>query len=160
MKVLQMILRIGNSRRHCEAVRPKQSNAKRRPRNGSVSGLTLIEVLMAVSVLAIGTVGVLSAYAGSISVLEAGQYSIDGVHLVKQKMADVEQMLLEEEKIIQKGDSGTFKNAFSDFSWKWEIKPTETEGLNTLTLVVSNQYNPRKFSLSIYVLDAEEEEEE
>lgn len=127
-------------------------------------GLTLIEVLLAVSILAFGIIGVLRAYAVSIATLEIGQYNIDAVSLMKQKMVDTEKMILEmaleEEKIPQGGEHGEFEKPFEDFLWEREISSTETEGLSELTLVISHKYNPRTFSLTTYVVDREEEEDD
>lgn len=120
-------------------------------------GLTLIEVLLAVSILAVGIVGVLRAYAGSVAVLEAGQYSIDAVSLLKQKMGEVEQMILGQEEIPQGSERGEFEGASEDFLWEWEIGQTGTEGLHELTLTVSHKHNPRTFSLKTYVVDKKEE---
>jgi prepilin-type N-terminal cleavage/methylation domain-containing protein len=123
-------------------------------------GLTLIEVLLAVSILGIGLVSVLRAYAGSITTLEAGQFTIDGASLAKQKMAEVEQAIMEEEDIPKGRESGVFEPPFEEFLWEWDIKPSETKDLYTLSLVVSHQYNLRKFFLKTYVVDKESEEKE
>ena len=122
-------------------------------------GLTLIEVMLAVSVLSIGIVGVLRAYASSIATLETGQYNIDAVNLLKQKMADVQQMLLEQGTKASQGESGNFEDIYQDFLWSWEIRPTGTEHLNELELTVSHNYNPRTISVKTYVVDPPEEEE-
>ena len=127
---------------------------------GLNKGLSLVEVLLAVSILAFGIVGVLRGYASSIVTLEAGQFNIDAVSLLKQKMAEIEIMIGEKEKISQESGHGHFEGVFEDFLWKWEIKPTGTEDHNMLTLVVSHKYNPRTFSLETYVADKKTEEEE
>jgi hypothetical protein len=124
--------------------------------------LTLVEVLMAVVVLSIGIMGVLRAYAGSVTTLEAGQYTIDAVSLLKQKMSDTELMLLEKEEITRESDKGAFESPYEGFLWEWAIEPTEIEGLFTLTVNITHDYNPRSFTLRTYVLaqKAEEDEEE
>jgi len=119
--------------------------------------LTLIEVLLAVSILAVGIIGVLRAYTGSITALEAGQYNIDAIGLMKQKMADIEQVFFEEEEIAQGSERGEFKEPLEDFLWERTISATGTEGLNTLTLVISHKYDPRTFLLTTYVADKKEE---
>ncbi|OGX38869.1 MAG: hypothetical protein A3C36_00910 [Omnitrophica WOR_2 bacterium RIFCSPHIGHO2_02_FULL_52_10] len=122
-------------------------------------GLTLIEVMLAVSVLSIGIVGVLRAYASSVATLESGQYNIDAVNLLKRKMADVQQNLLEQGTEASKSDSGNFEGIYQDFLWSWEIRPTDTDHLNELELAVSHNFNPRKISVITYVVDPPEEEE-
>ena len=106
-------------------------------------GLTLIEILITVSILAIGIIGVLQAFAGSLAALEVGQNNISAVNVMKQKISDVEGMLLEQKELPSGSESGII----NDFKWQWEIKPTGTEYLNELTLMVSHAYNPRTFLL-------------
>ncbi len=123
-------------------------------------GLTLIEVLIAVSILGIGIVSVLQAYASSITTLEAGQFTIDGSSLAKQKMAEVEQAIMEEEEVPKGGERGIFNPPFEEFSWEWTISPSEMEDLYALDLTVSSKNNPRTFTLKTYVVDKETDEEE
>lgn len=121
---------------------------------GNNKGLTLIEVMTAVVILAIGTMGVLRAYAGSISTLEIGQFNIDAVNLLKETLSDVEQVILEQEE-LPISDQGTV----NDFRWEWDITSTSTDDLNKLTVTVSHEYNPRIFVINTYVVDKKEEEE-
>lgn len=156
LTAMKMILRIGNKQRVAiseqRRVNRKLLSAIRYPLNAK-KGFTLIEVMTAVVILAIGIVGVLQAYAGSIATLEVGQFNINAVNLLKQKMSDIEQIILEQEE-PPKSDSGTD----GDFLWKWDIMSTGTEGLNALTLSVSHLYNPRTFELNTYVVEKQEEE--
>jgi len=157
-KTLKMILQIGNKKQRIAYNVKRLANRKnlfvKRYALAAQKGLTLIEVLLAVSILGIGTVGVLRAYAGSISALEAGQNNIDAVNLMKKKIADVHQMILEDGKIPVKGDSGDDE----DFLWEWKINSTNTEYLHELILTVSHKINPRTFSIKTYVVEKEEEE--
>lgn len=121
---------------------------------GNNKGLTLIEVMTAVVILAIGTMGVLQAYAGSISTLEIGQLNIEAVNLLKETLANVEQVILEQEE-LPISDQGTV----NDFLWEWDITSTSTDDLNKLTVTVSHEYNPRIFVINTYVVDKKEEEE-
>ncbi len=123
-------------------------------------GLTLIEVLLAVSILGMGITGVLRGFASSIVTLEVAQYNIDAVNLLKEKMADVEIMVREKEEISPASERGAFADPFEDFRWEWNIKPAIEEDLYTLTLTVSSTFNPRDFSLTTYVADKKPEEEE
>ena len=69
-----MILPIGNKQRIAFSVKrlvAKKPLTANRYSLTAKSGLTLVEVLMAVSVLAIGIVGVLRGYASSITALSA-----------------------------------------------------------------------------------------
>jgi len=123
-------------------------------RIGNKKGLTLIEVMAAVVILAIGIVGVLQAYAGSISTLEIGQFNIDAIKLLKQKISDVEQAILE-----QKEPPRSDRGEVDDFLWEWNTASTSTKDLNKLTVTVSHKFNPRTFEINTYVVDKKEEEE-
>lgn len=137
-------------------------------------GFTLIEVLLTVSILAIGLTGVLRSYAAAVNVLGVSQENVDAVSLLKQKMAEIEQTALEEEG-IQSGMSakGEFQEAFSEFQWEWETQPASMEGLNEVALTVYRKDHPafgearpapygtgrpRRFSLVTYVEDKKDEE--
>jgi len=157
LMVMEMILRIGSKKQGLGS-RVDGPKGRNLPTNAYIlnpkGGFTLIEVMMAVVILAIGIVGVLQAYAGSISTLEVGQFNINAVNLLKKKMSDIEQIILEDEN-----PSKSDKGAEGDFIWEWNITSTGTEGLNELTLVVSHLYNPRTFELITYVVEKQEEEE-
>ena len=62
----------------------------------SDKGITLVEVLLAVVVLSVGLTGVLRAYAASIGALEASRETVITIELLKEKMADVEQKMIEQ----------------------------------------------------------------
>ena len=57
-------------------------------------GFTLIEVLLAVSILAIGLVSVLRAYAISTSAMEKSQYDMDAVFLLQKTMGQIEETFI------------------------------------------------------------------
>ena len=153
---MKMILRIGTKQRSAcseQRIANRRALSANRCTLTAKEGMTLIEVMAAVAILAIGIVGVLQAYAGSISTLEVGQFNIDAVILLKQKMVDIEQTILEQEQPPRSGSG-----AVDDFLWEWNIASTGTEELNKLTLTVSHAYNPRTFILHTYVVDKKEEE--
>jgi len=162
MMVMKMILRIGNKKQGLGfRVQDLEGHEKSDsyflfPSPYPLSpkkGFTLIEIMTAVVILAIGIVGVLQAYAGSITTLEIGQFNINAVNILKQKMSDIEQTILEDEE-PSRSDSGTD----GDFLWEWNITSTGTDELNKLTLTVSHLFNPRTFELNTYVVDRKEEE--
>lgn len=71
-------------------------------------GFTLIEVLLAVSLLAVGLVGVLRAYATSTSVMEKVQYDMDAAILLKTVMEQVEEKAITQGDIVPGVSSGKF----------------------------------------------------
>ncbi len=100
---------------------------------GARSGFTLIEVLMAVSILAIGTVGVLRAYSSAITAMEIAQYNADALCLLEGTMGDVR-----ETSIAQKGTkAGTSSGEFASSGavkidttrsgkWLWDKEISDT----------------------------------
>ena len=74
-------------------------------------GFTLIEVLLAVSILAIGLVGILRAYATSTSAMEKSQYDMDAVFLLKTAMGQMEEKALTEGNIVPGVSDGVFASA-------------------------------------------------
>ena len=124
-------------------------------------GFTLIEVLLTITILAIGIMGILRAYFASLNVLEVSKYSIDAVCLLKQKMSDIEERNIEKGGLSPGEDRGEFETLYEGFKWESEIKGLVFEpdnedsgkGLNELKLTDFNDYiEPvRKFSLVTYV---------
>lgn len=119
-------------------------------------GFTLIEVFLAVSILAFGIIGVLRAYAVSIDAIGNGQYTIDSVCLLREKMTEMEQAALEEG--LSLGTStGEFDGEFEGFKWELEVRPSSVEDLNEVILVISHKEKTRKFFLVTYAGKKENE---
>ena len=114
-------------------------------------GFTLIELMLAITILSVGMVGVLRAYSVSVSALEAGQESIEAVYLLKEKMAQVEKDASEEGGIPPGRWDGEFDNEFEEFTWELTVRPGPTRGLNESILTVSRKENSKRFSLVTYV---------
>ncbi|MBI5416250.1 MAG: prepilin-type N-terminal cleavage/methylation domain-containing protein [Candidatus Omnitrophica bacterium] len=118
---------------------------------GNRRGVTLVEVLLAVVVLSVGIVGVLRAYIISLGALEAAQGTIDSVHLARQKMADVEQTVLEQGGVSPGLVSGNFEGVYQDYVWQWETAAASTEALCRSGVTVSREGLPRQLTLVTYV---------
>ena len=117
----------------------------------SDKGFTLIEVLLAVSILAIGIIGVLRAYATSVDALEVGQENIDAVCLLKEKMSEIEQDALKQKGVLPETSTGEFEGNFADYKWELDIKPSTVDSLNEVKLTVFHKENTRKFTLWTYM---------
>jgi type II secretion system protein I len=125
-------------------------------------GFTLIEVLLAISILAFGTISVLRAYGASVRILTIEEDSRDAVYLLREKMREIEMEALEEGGILPGTSSGRFDDEFKDYQWEVEISPSEDEKLNNVYVTVFNEkITPlRRFSLVSYVKNYMEAEEE
>ncbi|MBI5024121.1 MAG: hypothetical protein HZC18_03875 [Candidatus Omnitrophica bacterium] len=113
-------------------------------------GIILVEVLLAVVVLSVGLAGVLRAYAASIGALEASRETAVTIELLKEKMADVEQKMIEQGGISAGGASGRFDGKFADYNWAWGATATAQEGLYELTMSVVRADGARQVSLVTY----------
>ena len=101
-----------------------------------VRGVTLVEVLLAVVILSVGLVGVLRAYAASIGALEISREMVTTVGLLKEKMADVEQAMIEQGGVSAGSSSGQFEGEFEGYNWAWEATTGAQDGLCELDLTV------------------------
>ncbi|GEM_PF-2663574 len=149
--------------------RPKTKDQRLKKNNGVFSlqssvfslssGITLVEVLLAVVVLSVGLVGVLRAYAASISALEVSQETVNTVELLKEKMAEIEEDALEDGGISAGSASGQFDGEFTDYHWTWGTTATAQEGLYALTMSVARDDSARQASLDTYALDKDYEKD-
>ncbi len=86
-------------------------------------GFTLIEILIAVSILSFGMMGILRAYSASVTAMENAQYSIDAAYLLKAVMGGIE-----EKAITQRGTpAGTSSGNLDKWLWNTEVRQTELQ---------------------------------
>ncbi|MDP2905903.1 MAG: prepilin-type N-terminal cleavage/methylation domain-containing protein [Candidatus Omnitrophota bacterium] len=116
-------------------------------------GLTMIEVMLTVIVLAVGLTGVIRAYIVSLDALRASGDYIDAVSLAGEKMIAVKQEEIENGGLPQGKSQGKFPDGHNAFNWELEIDASGTAGLNTAKVTVFNElaYPVREFSLVSYV---------
>lgn len=127
---------------------------------GLERGVTLVEVLLAVVVLSVGLVGVLRAYAASLGALEVSRETVVTIELLKEKMADVEQEMIDQGGISAGSASGRFDGKFADYNWAWGTTATAQEGLYELTMSVVRADGARQVSLVTYAQDKDYEPSE
>ena len=136
-------------------------------------GFTLVETLLAVTILAVGIVGVLRAYAAAVNALEASMYTQEALCLAKEKMAEVEETAIEENGTVPAKERGSFEGRYKCFKWESDIDTTdlflidyehpEEEPsrvfLNKLKVTLTNEdVKPaRRFSLETYIENRLEE---
>jgi general secretion pathway protein I len=119
-------------------------------RSDSASGFTLLEVMVALAVMAIVLVSVYRMHSQSLTMNTAAQFYTQAPLLAQSKMAGLE--TLSEGGFSE--DSGDFGEQFPGYSWKVsekdvasEILGTAAEDLKQIDVTVS--YNDDQFSYSL-----------
>ncbi len=84
-------------------------------------GFTLIEVLLAVTLLALGSVSILRAYGTSTDAMERAQYDLDASLLLHTAMADFEETTLTQGDPVPGISSGAFPASGGkiEAAWAW-----------------------------------------
>ena len=110
---------------------------------GSRQGMTLLEVLVAMTVLAIGIVGVLGAVSASLrSSTASAQYSV--ATLLAGRVATE----LERLETLEPGElSGTFEETARDYAWTAEIASADEFGLHPVRIAINWDAGTKYFYL-------------
>jgi general secretion pathway protein I len=105
------------------------SNRQRRNLNlQSDLGFTLLEIMVAISIIGIVLVSVYKMHAQTISMNYEARFYVTAPLLAQLKMAEIETKLLEE----QTNDSGAFGDEFSGYRWNVVIDDVESEALGNI----------------------------
>ena len=96
------------------------------------NAFTLVEVMLAVSILAIGLVGVLRAYAVLVGGLEAAQDSVKAICLLKDKMAEIEEEALKDVNIPAGVNTGGFDTYGETFEWASTTKALDPSDIGIM----------------------------
>ncbi len=97
-------------------------------------GFTLLEVMIAMAVLAIALVAVFRSQSQSVSMVTESHFLTTASLLAQGKMAEMERKKPEE----LMNDSGDFGPDFSNYSWRVEIKDTPVPFLKKIDVFVTN----------------------
>jgi prepilin-type N-terminal cleavage/methylation domain-containing protein len=76
---------------------------------------TLVEVMIAATILAVGMIGVIRAYAAMVNTLEAADYSIESVCILKERMFEAQKKAIEEKMLYP--SAGKIEGEYGDFEW-------------------------------------------
>ena len=109
----------------------KTSNSNQQPATWNLQhdfGFTLLEVMVAVSIIAIVLVSVYKMQAQTISMNYAARFYATAPLLAQLKIAELETENLEE----QADDSGDFGDEFPGYRWKVVIDDIESETLGSI----------------------------
>jgi general secretion pathway protein I len=86
--------------------------------NSRNPGFTLLEVMVAMSIIAIALTALLASQSQSISIAGEAKFSTTAAFLAQSKMAEIETKTGDE--LIY--DSGDFGDDFPDYSWEMEVQ--------------------------------------
>jgi general secretion pathway protein I len=94
------------------------------------NGFTLLEVMVAMAILAIALVAVFRSQAQSISIANEARLATTASFLAQSKMAEIESMGVE-------GTYGDFGEDFSNYRWEVSTSDTELKYLTKVKLIVT-----------------------
>jgi general secretion pathway protein I len=90
----------------------------------SEAGFTLLEIMVAVAIIAISFVSLLGSQSQSISIATISRFEITASMLARQKLAEIQTADFEELTAAE----GDFEDNFADFHWQTEVSDlTEDE---------------------------------
>lgn len=92
------------------------------------SGFTLLEVMVAVAILATALVGLFGLQSRTVSYAAEARFNTLAPMLANGKFAE-----LESEKSLQSGDDGDFGTQYPGFNWELEIEPAQLDELEQLS---------------------------
>ena len=101
----------------------------------NIRGFTLLEVMIAMAILAITLVVVFQSQSQSISMAGRARFETTAALLAQSKMAEIE--AANPESVVS--DSGDFGDDFPDYSWRVDVTETEIEFLKKIEVKVVNE---------------------
>lgn len=115
-------------------------------RCGNERGFTLLEVMIALAIMAGVVFTVIGAVNYHLAIVERDRQETVAVLLARQKLAE-----LEEEKNLADKREGTFAPDRPEFTWAMTAVPTELAALRRMTLTVSWDNKKRSVALVRYL---------
>lgn len=95
----------------------------RRKMNYSVSGFTLLEVMVAMAIIAIGLTAVLGSQSQSVSLASEAKFNTTAPLLAQSKISEIE--------VVEPGDladdSGDFGDDFLGYTWQYSVQQVDFE---------------------------------
>jgi general secretion pathway protein I len=97
-------------------------------------GFTLMEVMIAMAILAIALVTIFQSQSQSISMTGNSRFLTTASLLAQGKMAEIEMLDMKDVRT----DSGNFGDGSPDYSWRVELKDTDFDVVKKIELTVTN----------------------
>ena len=97
-------------------------------------GFTLLEVMIAMAILAISLVAVFRSQSQSVSMAGEARFLTTASLLAQGKMAEVESMKPQD----LSNNNGVFGEDYPDYLWRIEVKDTAIQYLKKIDVIVTN----------------------
>jgi general secretion pathway protein I len=126
----------------------KQNMTVRTHRVFDFRGFTLLEVMIAMAILATTLVVVFQSQSQSVSMTSRARFETTASLLAQSKMAEME--AAKPEDVIS--ESGDFDDDFPDYSWQVDVTETELKSLKRIEVKVVNEMmtSNNSFRLVLY----------
>ncbi len=121
------------------------------------SAFTLVEVLLAVAILAFGLTGVLAAYAKSADTLRIAEEHLNCYTLLKERMSELMEQARFGKGLPEGEVAADLEGAWTGYAWQLQVKPGPDKNLQEVTLTMSSQKSERTYTLATYVRFEEDE---
>jgi len=103
-----------------------------RDRSYSVRGVVLLEVVIAIGLLAVGLAVIGAQFQSSYLAAEQTDLTVRGMMLAESKLAELDTGLIIPEELIEQD----FGALFPEFAWRMRIEPTQTFDLNSVSIQI------------------------
>jgi prepilin-type N-terminal cleavage/methylation domain-containing protein len=122
-----------------------------------VGGFSLLEVMVAMAILATAFTAVLKLHSDAMDMVIAGRTRTQGAELAQYKLTEIELGGLESLKL----ESGEFGEIAPQYAWKVEFEPTPLASWTKVTVTVNNTQLRKggEFRLTTYLLTSKPDEE-
>ena len=99
------------------------------------AGFTLLEVMVAMSILAIALVGVFKLQSQSISMSTEARFKTTAALLAQSKMVDAESSLT----LLNRTENGDFGTDYPQYNWRLEVTDTQIPRFKKIEVTVANK---------------------
>lgn len=121
----------------------------------SHNGFTLLEVMIAVAIIAMTFVSMLASQSQSLSIAAISRFETTAAMLAQEKLTE-----LQLEEFDELGsDSGSFEDEFADYSWQTEVRElneddTDIENIEGMLKLVSLQVSRDGDDAQVFTLQS------